>query len=106
MLVAAQIGVPLLEPGQRLLSPGLAVEALAADSQALLLSVGRLHWGLLPDRQAWWSWRDLNPSHRPQVSGLWLGFSPRPAERRQLPPLQPDRLWWPVAGSPSGWRQA
>jgi len=105
-LVAPQIGVPLLEPGQRLLSPGLAVEALAADSQALLLSAGRLRWGLLPDRQAWWSWRDLEASRRPPLSGLWLGFSPKPSERRQLPPLKPDRLWWPVAGSPSGWRQA
>jgi competence protein ComEC len=105
-LVAPQTGLQVLQPGQRLLSPGLSVEALASDSQALLLTAGRLRWGLLPDRQAWWSWHDRSSANRARLDGLWLGFSPRPSERRQLPHLAADRLWWPVAGSTSGWRQA
>ena len=105
-LLAGQNGSPALAQGQRLLSPGLAVEALADDSQALLLAAGRLRWGLLPDRQAWWSWRDQGDARRQRLDGLWLGFSPKPTERRALPPLAADRLWWPVAGSASGWRQA
>jgi len=40
------------------------------------------------------------------VDGLWLGFRPRPSEQAGLPPLPPERLWWPAAGSASGWRQA
>ena len=105
-LLAGQNGSPALTLGQRLISPGLAVEALAHDSQALLLAAGRLRWGLLPDRQAWWSWRDQAAARRQRLDGLWLGFQPKPAERRALPPLAEERLWWSVAGSASGWRQA
>jgi competence protein ComEC len=102
-LLAGQNGSPALAAGQRLLSSGLAVEAVSDTSQALLLAAGRLRWGLLPDRQAWWSWRD-QPGR--SVDGLWLGFRPRPSEQAGLPPLPPERLWWPAAGSASGWRQA
>jgi competence protein ComEC len=102
-LLAGQNGSPALAVGQRLLSSGLAVEAVSDTSQALLLAAGRLRWGLLPDRQAWWSWRD-QPGR--SVDGLWLGFRPRPSEQAGLPPLPPERLWWPAAGSASGWRQA
>jgi competence protein ComEC len=105
-LMASQHGGPALQLGQRLFSPGLSVEALASDSQALLLEAGRLRWGVLPDRQAWWSWRDQAAARTARVDGLWLGFSPRTSERRQLPPLAAHRLWWPAAGSVSGWRQA
>jgi len=96
-------GSPPLAVGQRLASPGLAVTALAADSQALLLRCGRLAWALLPDRQALWSWRRLPPQ---PVRGLWLGFRPRQAERRALPHLDPSRLWISAAGSASGWQQS
>ena len=102
-LLAGQNGSPPLAAGQRLLSSGLAVEAVSDTSQALLLAAGRLRWGLLPDRQAWWSWRE-QPARG--VDGLWLGFRPRPSEQAVLPPLPPERLWWPAAGSASGWRQA
>ena len=96
-------GSPPLAPGQRLASPGLAVTALAADSQALLLRCGRLAWALLPDRQALWSWRRLPPQ---PVQGLWLAFQPRQAERQALPRLGPGRLWISAAGSVSGWQQS
>ena len=105
-LLASQNGSPALQPGQRLLSPGLAVQAVSADSQALLLTAGRLRWAVLPDRQAWWSWRDRQPTHPDPLDGLWLGFAPRQSEKRTLPPLAAERLWWSAAGSPSGWRQA
>ncbi len=102
-LLAGQNGSPPLAQGQRLQSAGLAVEAVSDTSQALLLAAGRWRWGLLPDRQAWWSWRE-QPGLA--VDGLWLGFRPRPAEQAALPALPPGRLWWPAAGSASGWRQA
>ena len=105
-LLGPHEGGQALQPGQRLFSPGLSVQALASDSQALVLEVGRLRWGLLPDRQAWWSWRDQAVTRMARVDGLWLGFRPRASERRQLPPLPSQRLWWPAAGSASGWRQA
>ena len=105
---------PLAAPavGQTLASAGLAVTALAADSQALLLQAGRLRWGLLPDRQAWWSWRQLQQGEvwrrgaDGNLDGLWLGFRPSARERRLLPALPASRLWWPTAGSGSGWRLA
>ena len=102
-LLASQNGGSPLAQGQRLQSTGLAVEALSNHSQALLLAAGRWRWGVLPDRQSLWSWRD-QPS--PMVHGLWLGFRPRPTEQAALPALPPQRLWWPAAGSVSGWRQA
>lgn len=104
-LLASQDGSPPLQLGQRLTSPGLTVQALAADSQALLLQAGGLRWALLPDRQAWWSWT-RQAGAAPRVDGLWLGFSPGPREQRRLPPLPAARLWWQVAGSGSGWRQS
>jgi len=105
-LLAGQNGSSVLAQGQRLASAGLAVEAVAADSQALVLAAGRLRWGLMPDRQSWWSWREHATVTVQRVDGLWLGFSPRPSEQRQLPALAPEKLWWPAAGSASGWRQA
>jgi competence protein ComEC len=107
-LLAQQDGSPPLSTGQRLASPGLAVTPLADDSQALLLQAGRQRWALLPDRQAWWSWSrsGRNPGPASDLHGLWLGFRPSAAERQRLPPLPPERLWWPAAGSGSGWRLA
>ena len=105
-LLAGQNGSPALAQGQRLASAGLGVEAVAADSQALVLAAGRLRWGLLPDRQSWWSWREHAAAAAQRVDGLWLGFSPRPSEQHQLPALARGNLWWPAAGSASGWRQA
>jgi len=104
-LLAGQNGSPALAQGQRLASSGLAVEAVSPDSQALVLAAGRLRWGLLPDRQSWWSWRERATAAAQGVDGLWLGFSPRASEQRQLSGLAADKLWWPAAGSASGWRQ-
>ena len=106
-LLASQDGSPALVPGQRLQSPGLVVTPLASDSRALLLQAGRQRWGLLPDQQAWWSWRRLGGSRAPGwrgLDGLWLGFSAH--QRDQLPQLPANRLWRSAAGSSSGWRQA
>ena len=106
-LLAQQDGSPALQPGQRLTSQGLTVTPLTQDSQALELQAGRLVWALLPDRQSWWSWRaGAHPTAKSRLSGLWLGFPPTNAERSQLPKLRRDRLWWPTAGSDSGWRLA
>ena len=44
--------VPPLAAGQRIGSEGLKAEALAMDSQLLLLRLGRQPWLLVPDRQA------------------------------------------------------
>ena len=85
------------------------VQALSHDAQALQLQVGDQRWGLLPDRQAWRAWREqAHPP--PALAGLWLGFTPDGGLERQLrrwlPGVPPSRLWWPVAGSRSGWRQS
>lgn len=101
-LVSASDGAVALQPGQRLTSPQLSVSPLAIDSRALLLESGHHRWALLPDRQAWWSWRERRP--RGRLDGLWLGFPPSRTERRQLPGLPPGRLWITAAGSGSGWR--
>ena len=106
-LLAQQDGSPALSAGQRLSSAGLSVAPLTDDSQALLLQAGGQRWALLPDRQAWWSWsRGDGQRQAGPLDGLWLGFRPSNAERRRLPPLPAGRLWWPAAGSTSGWRLA
>jgi competence protein ComEC len=70
-----------LAAGERLSSPGLMVQALTMDSRAMRLQAGRQQWLLLPDRQSLGAWRQL--LQRPPA-GVWLGFRPRPAERRAL----------------------
>ncbi|MFZ9279422.1 MAG: ComEC/Rec2 family competence protein [Vulcanococcus sp.] len=92
-----------LLPGRRLQSPGLTVQALAADSRGLRLQVGQARWVLLPDRQAWWSW---TRQPKEPVRGVWLGFAPSRRERRQLEASAARGDWWPQAGSGSGWHQS
>ncbi|MFZ9952690.1 MAG: ComEC/Rec2 family competence protein [Vulcanococcus sp.] len=104
-LLAQQDGSPPLLPGQRLASPGLSVMPLSGDSQALALQAGRERWTLLPDRQAWWSWRRSGGDRNAADRGLWLGFAPTPREQRQLPRWARHRLSWPGGGSDSGWQQ-
>jgi len=93
VVVAYGDGSLPLAAGEKLSSPGLEAQALAMDSHGLTLRVGRRQWLLLPDRQALWSWRR---SGEPRPEAVWLGFAPRPQDRRQLlaagPP--PRRLWW------------
>ena len=94
-----------LAAGQSLSSPGLAVTAQTMDSHALVLRFGARRWALLPDRQALWAWRD-RPG--PPTEGLWLGFRPRPAERRWLGPAAARARVW-LSGAvrtplPPGWR--
>jgi competence protein ComEC len=96
---------PPLATGQRLMSRGLAVQALSMDSHALLLEVGRRRWTLLPDRQALWAWQQRRS---PGVERLWLGFVPRPAERRRLIAAGAVQVWLSGppgdGGLPRGWR--
>ena len=105
LLLASGDGSTPLLPGQRLESPGLSLEPLAMESQALLLRIGQRRWLLLPDRQALWSWQQAQgPQGRkrpggPPISGIWLGFKPRAGERRWLEQQQPGTLW--LSGSPS-----
>jgi len=95
--------VPTLQLGQQLQSPGLVLRPLAADSQAALLQAGSLHWLLLPDRQAWRSWREQPQGLGQPISGLWLGFGLRNLDHPQLPKLRPDHLWITASTTP-GWR--
>jgi competence protein ComEC len=81
LVLAYGDGSQPLAAGEQLSSPGLMVQALTMDSQAMRLQAGRQRWLLLPDRQSLWSWRQLQ-QQIPQ--GVWLGFRPRPAERREL----------------------
>lgn len=99
-------GAAPLAAGQRLASRGLAVEALAMDSHALHLQLGRHRWLLLPDRQALTTWRLDRPA---AGEGVWLGVRPRPAEQRALLERGPPRVWLSgavPAGAPlpRGWR--
>ena len=127
-----------LAAGQRLASAGLEARALAMDSRALALVVGRQRWLLLPDRQALRSLEALegegstpassqgiggrtvnpHPLSRPagpeggwaKGSEVWLGFVPRPSERRLLQSQGIGSLW--ISGAPpaaapplpTGWR--
>lgn len=96
---------PLLA-GQRLASPGLAVEAHTMDSHALTLTLGERYWLLLPDPQALWAWRGSGRSLPPHV---WLGFLPRRRDRQTLIAAGARQVWlsgptasgWPL---PHGWR--
>ena len=106
-MVAYGDGAPPLAAGQRLASRGLAVEALAMDSHALRLDLGRQRWLLLPDRQSLRSWRSGAQHKAPE--GLWLGFPPRPRERRALLARRPQQVWFSGAAAapeplPRGWR--
>jgi competence protein ComEC len=115
-----------LAAGQRLASKGLEAQALAMDSQALALVVGRQRWLLLPDRQALRSLESLagegsppgssqrigarhvhpDPLGRPagaqaiwaQGTGVWLGFVPHASERRLLQSQGIESLW--ISGAP------
>ena len=115
-----------LAAGQMLASKGLEARALAMDSQALALVVGRQHWLLLPDRQALRSLEFLavdgsapgssqgiggrtvrpDPLSRPpgppgiwaQEAGIWFGFVPRPSERRLLRSHGIRSVW--ISGAP------
>lgn len=94
LVLASEDGSPPLQQGQWLGSPGLVAEALSADSRAVRLTLGSRRWLLLPDRQALWAWRQqAEPPTLPVGEGLWLGFRPRPAERRSLPASRDQPVW-------------
>ncbi|MCT0207508.1 ComEC/Rec2 family competence protein [Synechococcus sp. CS-1332] len=114
-VVAYGDGAAPLAAGQRLASRGLAVQALAMDSHALLLHLGRQHWLLLPDRQSLASWRSgqtptaAKASAGKAAESVWLGVRPRPADHRALLALGPRQLWLSGPGPagaplPRGWR--
>ncbi|HYP03611.1 MAG TPA: ComEC/Rec2 family competence protein, partial [Cyanobium sp.] len=99
-------GVPL-QAGERLVSPGLAVEALSMDSHALTLTLAGRQWLLLPDRQALWAWQAQAQARTPG-DGLWLGFAPRTRELHRLLAGSPRRVWLsgavpPGQPLPPGW---
>jgi competence protein ComEC len=101
-------GVPL-QAGERLASPGLAVEALSMDSHALTLTLAGRQWLLLPDRQALWAWQaQAQAQARTPGDGLWLGFAPRTRELHRLLAGSPRRVWLsgavpPGQPLPPGW---
>jgi competence protein ComEC len=114
-LANGEAGIPLAA-GQRLASEGLAVEALSLDSQALMLSLGPRRWLLLPDRQAYRSWRSaLETGEQGQLAGalgrpaaVWLGFQPHGPDRRLLLAQRAAPVWisGPAPGAaplPRGW---
>ncbi|CAK6698477.1 ComEC/Rec2 family competence protein [Synechococcus sp. CBW1107] len=102
-----EAGPPLL-PGQTLSSEGLEASAVAVDSRALQLRVGRQRWLLLPDRQALWSWERSTPASWP--ANIWLGFRPSQGDQHSLADGNIERVWW--SGNfasrrqtlPPGWR--
>ena len=85
---------PLLA-GQRLASPGLAVQALTMDSHALDLQLGSRRWLLLPDRQALRAWQ---ASGHPSPGRIWLGFLPAARQRPHLFQPVPEQVW--LSGAP------
>jgi competence protein ComEC len=105
LLLASADGSLPIHPGQRLASAGLSAEPFASASRGLQLLVGRRRWLLLPDPQDLWSWQaERLPL---QVDGVWLGFRPRPRERRWLQEQAPERVWISGEASPdlpAGWR--
>jgi competence protein ComEC len=110
-VVAYGDGAAPLAAGQRLASRGLVVEALAMDSHALRLQLGRQRWLLLPDRQSLASWRSGPPAASPGTAAesVWLGFRPRADESRALLAHGPRQLWLSGPGPasaplPKGWR--
>jgi competence protein ComEC len=88
-------GPPPLASGRQLASAGLLARGLTDDSQALELTIGRARWLLLPNRQAFWSWRERG---LPGPSSAWLGYAPGRAERRLLAERGVQRVW--LSGSP------
>lgn len=106
-------------PGQRLTSPGLSAEPVDTASRAVLLSLSRRRWLLLPDRQDLWSWRNKGTAGEAahHLDGLWLGFRPKRAEQEWLQRQGRTEIWisgaaqprWPArwrASGPSGSLQA
>ncbi|MEA5444125.1 ComEC/Rec2 family competence protein, partial [Cyanobium gracile] len=114
-VVAYGGGAAPLAAGQRLASRGLAVQALAMDSHALRLQLGRQRWLLLPDRQSLASWRVGQTATAAKTSAgtvaesVWLGVRPRPADHRALLALGPRQVWLSGPGLtgaplPRGWQ--
>jgi competence protein ComEC len=83
-------GPPPLASGRQLASDGLRVRGLTDDSQALELTIGGARWLLLPNRQAFWGWRERGSAGTERV---WLGFPPSGAERRLLAERGARRVW-------------
>lgn len=114
-VVAYGDGAVPLAAGQRLASRGLAVQALAMDSHALRLQLGRQRWLLLPDRQSLASWRSGQTATAAKAfagkaaESVWLGVRPRPADHRALLAHGPRQVWLSGPGPagaplPRGWR--
>ncbi len=95
VVVAEGEGPPPLAAGRQLASAGLGARGLTADSQALEITIGRAHWLVLPNRQAFWSWRERS---LPAPANAWLGFAPGAAERRLLTQRGVRRVW--LSGAP------
>ena len=72
-----------LSPGQRVVSDGLELSALARRGGSLRLEVGSRQWWLFPRPQALW---DFEPSAARQSSpeGIWLGFQPSKSQLQRL----------------------
>ena len=94
LVLASADGSAPLQPGQRLVSPGLVAQPLATEARAVDLRLGQGRWLLLPDQQSLWAWQE-QPRTSGRFSGIWLGFRPSASERRWLASAGPRaQLWW------------
>lgn len=106
--LAGAEGMPALQPGQRLESPGLVLSPIGPTAWGHELRIQGNAWVLLPDRQSFWAWWQTRSGRRDVA--LWLGFVPRLKERQQLIAAGIKQVW--ISGEaparahawPSHWR--
>lgn len=89
--LAAVEGLPVLQPGMRLQSPGLGLRLIGPTALVHELAIQAHPWLLLPDRQSFWAW--LQAGERQRQRAAWLGFVPRLQERQQLLAAGISEVW-------------
>ena len=88
-LHSKQSGESQLHPGQRLLSPGLALQIPADATRAMEIRAGKQRLLLIPSKQALWTLQEQDFDQRLQTPiGLWIGFRPTPSQRSWLGSMQ------------------
>lgn len=89
--LAPMEGLPVLQPGMRLQSPGLGLRLIGPTALVHELAIQARPWLLLPDRQSFRAWRLAGDRQRDRA--VWLGFVPRLEERQQLIAAGIAELW-------------